>query len=174
MREIPDFCRGLFLIRHAADATFSRGRRIALALLLLSLTPVHAVQPEEVLKDPAAESRARQLSSGLRCLVCQNESIDDSSAPLAKDLRLLVRERITAGDSDEQVKDFLVKRYGEFVLLKPPFSARTAALYGAPFAALLMGGLLVWRVGRRKAVPVAATGLTDEEKTRLERLLGKG
>jgi cytochrome c-type biogenesis protein CcmH len=147
----------------------------ACAVLLFSvlhLTPAHAVQPDEILKDPAQEARARQLSAGLRCLVCQNESIDDSSAPLAKDLRLLVRERIVAGDSDAQVKAFLVARYGEFVLLRPPFSARTAVLYGAPFVALGLGGLLVWRLSRRRGV-VAAKALTDEEKARLERVLGR-
>jgi cytochrome c-type biogenesis protein CcmH len=141
-------------------------------LLVLLLTPAHAVQPDEVLKDPALEARARALSAGLRCLVCQNESIDDSNAPLARDLRLLVRERITAGDTDQQVKAFLVSRYGEFVLLRPPFSARTAVLYGAPFTALVLGGLLVWRLSRRRAA-VTAAGLTEDEKRRLERMLEK-
>jgi cytochrome c-type biogenesis protein CcmH len=149
---------------------FPCGKRIAL-LLLLATAPAHAVQPDELLKDPAAEARARQLSAGLRCLVCQNESIDDSSAPLARDLRLLVRERITAGDTDAQVKAFLVARYGEFVLLRPPFSARTAALYAAPFAALALGGLLVWRLSRRRPEVAASPGLTNEEKARLERML---
>jgi cytochrome c-type biogenesis protein CcmH len=135
------------------------------------LSPAHAVQPDEILKDPALEQRARQLSTGLRCLVCQNESIDDSSAPLARDLRLLVRERITAGDSDAQVKAFLVARYGEFVLLRPPVSMRTAFLYGAPFVALALGGLLVWRLSRRRGTVVTAAALTDEEKARLERVL---
>jgi cytochrome c-type biogenesis protein CcmH len=161
--------RSLPLPNRERVATFSLfGKGIALALLLLS--PAHAVQPDEILKDPALEARARQLSSGLRCLVCQNESIDDSSAPLAKDLRLLVRERITAGDSDAQVRAFLVARYGEFVLLRPPLSARTLALYAAPFAALALGGAIVWRLSRRRAAP-ASPGLTDEEKARLARLL---
>jgi cytochrome c-type biogenesis protein CcmH len=145
-------------------------RAAAAALVLLLSAPAHAVQPDEILKDPALEQRARALSAGLRCLVCQNESIDDSNAPLAKDLRLLVRERISAGDTDAQVKAFLVARYGEFVLLSPPFSARTALLYGAPFAALALGGLMVWRLSRRRAA-IIADGLTDEEKARLERLL---
>jgi cytochrome c-type biogenesis protein CcmH len=109
----------------------------------------------------------------LRCLVCQNESIDDSNAPLAKDLRLLVRERITAGDSDEQVKVFLVQRYGEFVLLRPPVSVRTLVLYGAPFAALALGGLLIWRRSRQKAGPVVVAGLSEDEKARLERVLAE-
>jgi cytochrome c-type biogenesis protein CcmH len=156
--------RWSFLLRIA------HARRIAV-LLLLAITPAAAVQPDEILKDPAAEARARQLSAGLRCLVCQNESIDDSSAPLARDLRLLVRERITAGDTDAQVKAFLVARYGEFVLLRPPFSARTAALYAAPFAALALGGLLVWRLSRRRTAATAPSGLTSEEKARLERML---
>jgi cytochrome c-type biogenesis protein CcmH len=135
------------------------------------LTPALAVQPDEVLKDPAQEARARQLSTGLRCLVCQNESIDDSSAPLARDLRLLVRERISAGDTDAQVKAFLVARYGEFVLLRPPVSLRTAVLYGAPFAALALGGLLVWRLSRRRAEIAAPAGLSEDEKRQLKRVL---
>jgi cytochrome c-type biogenesis protein CcmH len=148
-------------------------RLLALALgTSLLLAPAHAVQPDEILKDPAAEARARTLSAGLRCLVCQNESIDDSNAPLAKDLRLLVRERITAGDTDAQVQAFLVARYGEFVLLKPPFSARTALLYGAPFGALALGGLLVWRLSRRRAAAAPAE-LSDEEKDRLARVLDR-
>ncbi len=165
------------LIRHAAHDTFSQGRRIVVAMIIAlfltsaQLLPAHAVQPDEILKDPVAEFRARALSTELRCLVCQNESIDDSNAPLAKDLRLLVRERITAGDSDAQVKAFLVARYGEFVLLRPPVSMRTLALYGAPFAALLLGILLIWRKARGKAEPVAVAGLSEEERVRLERLL---
>jgi cytochrome c-type biogenesis protein CcmH len=139
--------------------------------VLLAVSPVHAVQPDEILKDAAAEARARQLSSGLRCLVCQNESIDDSSAPLARDLRLLVRERISAGDSDAQVKAFLVARYGEFVLLKPPLSLRTALLYGAPFLALGFGGIALWRMARWTTQPVAVAELSAEEKKRLEKLL---
>jgi cytochrome c-type biogenesis protein CcmH len=159
------------LIRHASHATFSQGRRKEAAfVLVLLLTPAQAVQPDEILKDPALEARARQLSAGLRCLVCQNESIDDSNAPLARDLRLLVRERIVAGETDAQVKAFLVARYGEFVLLRPPVSARTAVLYGAPFVALTLGGLLVWRLSRRRTV-VAAAGLSEDEKRRLERVL---
>jgi cytochrome c-type biogenesis protein CcmH len=149
----------------------SRAAAIAGLGWALLLTPALAVQPDEIMKDPAQEARARALSTGLRCLVCQNESIDDSNAPLAKDLRLLVRERIAAGDSDEAVKAFLVQRYGEFVLLKPPFSARTAVLYGAPFAALALGGLIVWRLSRRREASPAPAALTDEEKRRLESLL---
>jgi cytochrome c-type biogenesis protein CcmH len=148
--------------------------RAVMAMLLgvlLAVSPVHAVQPDEILKDAAAEARARQLSSGLRCLVCQNESIDDSSAPLARDLRLLVRERISAGDSDAQVKAFLVARYGEFVLLQPPFSARTALLYGAPFLALGLGGFGLWRMAHRRRKSTAAVPLSPDEKMRLDKLL---
>jgi cytochrome c-type biogenesis protein CcmH len=159
--------------------SFFHGRRkarlcavLAVGLLFLSL-PARAVQPDEILKDPSAESRARKLSTELRCLVCQNESIDDSNAPLAKDLRLLVRERITAGDSDEQVKAFLVQRYGEFVLLRPPVSMRTLALYGAPFAALALGGWLIWRRSRGQAGPIAVAVLSEEERARLERVLSE-
>jgi cytochrome c-type biogenesis protein CcmH len=147
---------------------------LALAAALLPAGAAFAVQPDEMLKDPAAEARARKLSAELRCLVCQNESIDDSNAPLAKDLRLLVRERITAGDSDAQIRNFLVQRYGEFVLLRPPFSVRTLVLYGAPFAALGLGGWLIWRRARRLPPPVTADGLSAEEKARLDRLISGG
>ncbi len=143
---------------------------LALAAALMPAAAV-AVQPDEMLKDPAAEARARKLSAELRCLVCQNESIDDSNAPLAKDLRLLVRERITAGDTDAAIRSFLVQRYGEFVLLRPPFSIRTLFLYGAPFAALGLGGWLIWRRSRRLPAPTGAASLSDEEKARLDRLM---
>ena len=108
--------------------------RLAAALVLLAVTfgPALAVTPQERLADPALEQRARQVSAGLRCLVCQNQSIDDSEAPLARDLRVLVRDRIKAGDSNTQVTDFVVARYGEYVLLKPPFGLHTALLWGGP------------------------------------------
>src|SRR5499427_5689879 len=111
----------------------------------LGFYSAHAVQPDEIMSDPAKEARARDLSRELRCMVCQNQSIDDSEAPLARDLRLLVRERIAAGDSDVQVIDFLVARYGEFVLLKPRFSPHTALLWLGPVTLLVIGalGLLV-------------------------------
>ena len=115
------------------------GRIFAAALLLALTAPALAVQPDEVLKDPALEHRARDISAGLRCLVCQNQSIDDSEAPLAKDLRVLVRERLKAGESDDQVRDFVVRRYGEFVLLKPTFGAHTALLWLGPALVLLTG-----------------------------------
>jgi len=144
----------------------------ALALLLLS-GPALAVQPDEILKDPALESRARALSQELRCMVCQNQSIDDSDAPLAKDLRVLVRERLSAGDSDGQVIDFLVARYGEFVLLKPRLSLHTMLLCLAPFAAVAIGGWgLVVFLRRRAREPEAAAQqqLTAAEQARVAEL----
>ncbi|MCA1397984.1 cytochrome c-type biogenesis protein [Bradyrhizobium sp. BRP56] len=146
------------------------------AVLMLGATPARAVLPDEIMADPAKEARARELSKELRCMVCQNQSIDDSEAPLARDLRLLVRERISAGDSDAQVIDFLVARYGEFVLLKPRLNEHTLLLWLTPPLALLLGGLALWRLGRRKANPAAgggdsAPGLTSDEQARLERLL---
>src|SRR5689334_2437161 len=127
--------------------------RIVLLAALFASGAAYAVQPDEVLKDPALEARARDLSRELRCMVCQNQSIDDSEAPLARDLRLLVRERLTKGDSDQQVLSFLVSRYGEFVLLRPPLEWHTLLLWGLPPAALAAGtiGLFVmWR--RRRSV----------------------
>ena len=142
------------------------------SVVFLALTlPSAAVQPDEILKDPKAELRARNLSSELRCLVCQNESIDDSTAPLAKDLRLIVRERITAGDTNDQVKEFLVQRYGEFVLLRPLFSPRTVVLWASPFLAVVLGGLLIWRSSKRRAAPLILAGLSDDEEAKLARLL---
>jgi cytochrome c-type biogenesis protein CcmH len=125
--------------------------------------------PDEMLKDPALEQRARGLSTGFRCLVCQNQSIDDSDAPLARDLRLLIRERITQGDSDAAVKDFVVSRYGDYVLLKPRFSVLTLALWIVPFAAVALGFAFVLR--RRPASVVAEEApLSPEEQQRLEKL----
>src|SRR6202051_4209221 len=114
-------------------------RFVLVVLALLGATPLHACPVDEILPDPALESRAREISHELRCMVCQNQSIDDSEAPLARDLRLLVRERLKAGDSDSQVVDFMVARYGEFVLLKPRISWHTAVLWGAPLAILILG-----------------------------------
>jgi cytochrome c-type biogenesis protein CcmH len=149
-------------------------RTLFMALfILVSALPALAVNPDEVLSDPALEARARHLSANLRCLVCQNQSIDDSNADLAKDLRLLLRERIMAGDSDEEVMAYLVSRYGEFVLLKPPLSGRTIALWSAPFVFLLLGGLvLVVSLRNRRAVE-AATKLSAEEQARINELLEK-
>jgi cytochrome c-type biogenesis protein CcmH len=142
------------------------------ALALAGASPSFAVQPDEILSDSVLETRARTLSGELRCMVCQNQSIDDSDAPLARDLRLLVRERLKAGDSDAQVLDFLTARYGQFVLLKPRFGWDTAPLWGAPAGVLLVGGLaIVLALRRRKdlSVPVT-TPLTDDETRRLEEL----
>lgn len=130
----------------------------------------HAVQPDEVLKNPALESRARALSSELRCMVCQNQSIDQSDADLARDLRVLVRERLTKGDSDEQVLDYIVSRYGEFVLLKPRLSLHTLLLWGAPLALLLCGAAAVlYSVCTRRVAEVSA--LSEQEKQALEAIL---
>lgn len=146
-------------------------RRIfsALAVLLIVL-PAFAMQPDEILPDPALESRARALSKTLRCMVCQNESIDDSNAPLARDLRILVRERIQAGDSDEAVRNFLVARYGEFVLLSPRLRPQTLLLWGIPVL-VLFGGGAVLAVSLRRRAKTAPKALTAGERKRLEALL---
>jgi cytochrome c-type biogenesis protein CcmH len=147
-------------------------RRLLVAALALSLcAPAFAVQPDEILKDPALESRARALSQELRCMVCQNQSIDDSDAPLAKDLRVLVRERLTAGDSDNQVIDFLVARYGEFVLLKPRVSSHTLLLWLAPFVVLVLAGIGFVAAGRRARTPLTTEKLTADEEARLAALV---
>jgi cytochrome c-type biogenesis protein CcmH len=145
----------------------------ALLFLLAAFTPALAVNPDEVLADPRLETRARALSAELRCMVCQNQSIDDSNADLAKDLRLLVRERLKAGDTDAEVLDYLVSRYGEFVLLKPRLSAHTVLLWGMPLFLLLVGGVvLVRRIAKRSVVrPVAP--LSEEESRRLDAILKK-
>jgi len=141
------------------------------------LAPAQAVQPDEILKDPALETRARHLSQELRCLVCQNQSIDDSNAELARDLRLLVRERLTAGDSDEAVLAFVEKRYGEFVLLRPRFSLHTLLLWLAPPLLLAGAGIMLLRRARGHGAQGATVGetpaLTAEEQRRLDELLGK-
>lgn len=151
-------------------------RRLAVLALAMSLAApfaAEAVQPDEMLRDPKLEHRARDISSGVRCMVCQNENIDDSNAPLARDLRLLVRERLQKGDSDEQVRDYLVQRYGDFVLLKPPFNASTLILWGTPALVLLAAlGVTFSRIRSRKKAPVAA--LTAEEKAALDRLVSGG
>lgn len=145
-------------------------------LFAVSLNAAQAVQPSEVLKDPVLEKRARNLSTGLRCLVCQNESIDDSNAPLARDLRLLVRERLQAGDSDQQIIDFLVARYGQYVLLKPPLQAQTLLLYTTPFLVLFLAGAYLLRRGRGQVVSTEAASavavpLSKDEQARLAKLL---
>ena len=151
-------------------------RSIGVAILLVWLGAVQAlaVQPDEVLSDPVLEARARALSVELRCLVCQNQSIDDSNAPLARDLRLLIRERLRAGDSDADVTGFLVHRYGEFVLLKPRFALHTLVLWLGPFAllALAAAAAFAWR---RPAADAAAgeQALSEDEARRVSALLGE-
>ena len=146
-------------------------RFVLVALALFGATPLRAVQVDEILPDARLEARARAISQDLRCMVCQNQSIDDSEAPLARDLRLLVRERLKAGDSDSQVVDFMVARYGEFVLLKPRFSWHTAILWGAPLTILIIGlfavGFSVLRRPGRTALPEVAA-LSEAERQRLD------
>jgi cytochrome c-type biogenesis protein CcmH len=138
---------------------------------VLCASPALAVQPDEVLPDPVLERRAREISAELRCLVCQNQSIDDSDAPLAKDLRLLVRERLKAGDGDAEVRGFVVQRYGEFVLLKPTFGVHTALLWLGPALVLAAGAVsLILTLRRRRPGPAAAP-LSAEERATLEALL---
>ncbi|QLH38755.1 MAG: cytochrome c-type biogenesis protein CcmH [Defluviicoccus sp.] len=142
-------------------------------LVLLSSFPVFAVQPDEMLADPALEARAREIGKELRCLVCQNESIDESNAELARDLRLLVRERLKEGDSDRQVVDYVVSRYGDFVLLRPPVKPTTWALWFGPpliFVLGLVALALYYRRRGRQPAP-ATTPLSAEEQQRLERML---
>ena len=145
---------------------------LSVAAILLA-SPAHAVQPDEVMSDPAKEARARALSREYRCMVCQNQSIDDSDAPLARDLRLLVRERLAAGDTDAQVTDFLVARYGEFVLLKPRVSRETLLLWLLPPAVLAGGILALWLHLRRRKSRARddVLTLTPEEEAKIERLL---
>ena len=144
----------------------------ALAAAALTASPSGAVEPGERLADPALESRAREISAELRCLVCQNESIDSSNAPLAQDLRRIVRERLLEGDDDDAVMAYVTARYGDYVLLRPPLQASTYVLWFGPFAILLLGGVgvLVWLRHRR---PTAAADLTPEEERRLADLLGE-
>jgi len=155
-------------------------RRALVLMLVLGISypaaSLAAVQPDEMLANPLLEARARALSQQLRCMVCQNESIDESDAPLAHDLRVLVRERLQAGDSDAQVLDFLVARYGEFVLLKPRLSWRTAVLWGLP-PGLLLGGMVLLLVAarrRRSRAQEPAARLTAAEEARLRKLLAEG
>jgi cytochrome c-type biogenesis protein CcmH len=142
-------------------------------LLLLFVTAAHAVQPSEMLQDPALEARARALSTELRCMVCQNQSIDDSDAPLAADIRVLLRERIEAGDTDAEVVDFLVARYGEFILLKPRFNWHTAVLWVTPFAVLILGGAIAALAYRRRDASALAP-LDAGEQEALRRLTSDG
>jgi len=150
-----------------------RAPLFALLALLLTAPPTLAVQPDEVLADPALEARARNLSQGLRCLVCRNENIDDSNAELARDLRLLLRERLVAGDSDEQAVAFIVDRYGEYVLLNPTTRGANLVLWLAGPAMLLagLGGALIYLRRRRDTYEPQPAELSDAEKARLEEIL---
>ncbi len=151
----------------------------ALAIALISITmmsPAYAVNPDEILKDPALEARARVVGKELRCLVCQNQSIDDSDADLARDLRVLVRERITQGDSNEEVIEYVVSRYGDFVLLNPPFKLKTYALWFGPWIILIFGIGVIWvfyrrRLGVDPEVSTSVNKLSDMEETRLKKLM---
>jgi cytochrome c-type biogenesis protein CcmH len=146
-----------------------------LAISLVAL-PASAVAPDEILDDPVLEQRARDLSANLRCMVCQNQSIDDSDAPLAKDLRVLVRERLVAGDSNSEVIDYLVARYGEFVLLKPRFSWNTVFLWAVAPLGLLLGAAVLLVAARRRTRTLATTrttSLSDAEQAKLDRILAE-
>lgn len=147
-------------------------RHLLLAVSLFAASTAYAVEPSEMLADQKLEARARVISAGLRCLVCQNQSIDDSNAPLAKDLRVIVRERLVAGDSDDAVRDYLVARYGEFILLKPPLNTGTILLWTAT-PAILAAALIVVFLRRRRPVRELADELTPEEARKLAELLEK-
>ena len=153
-------------------------RLVTLAFLAFTLAlpvmSVLAVEPDEILKDPVLESRARDISLELRCLVCQNQSIDDSNAPLAKDLRVLVRDRLTRGETNEEVIDFIVARYGEFVLLRPRFAPHTLLLWIAPPLLFLIGIFVMFRSYKRRSEEAhsrTSKGLTAKEKSELKKLL---
>jgi cytochrome c-type biogenesis protein CcmH len=141
--------------------------------ILLTSLPALAVQPDEILKDATLEARARTISKELRCLVCQNQSIDDSDAPLARDLRILVRERLSAGDSGKQTIAFVVRRYGDFVLLRPPFKSSTLILWLGPILILISGmaGIAIWHRRRRTASAGPGAPLSDDERARIDTLL---
>ena len=168
--------RGIFraagkIPRCARDDT--NGLWPTLCVLVLSLLislPALAVEPAEMLSDPALEARARALSRELRCVVCQNESVDDSPAEVAHDIRRAVRERLVAGDTDRQVLDYMVARYGDYVLLKPPFKTRTLVLWLGTPAVLLLGVIGLWFVARRRSAALVPAPLSDAERARLDAL----
>ncbi len=147
---------------------------LAVCITLLFAVPgARAVEPEEMLGDPALEARAREISKNLRCLVCQNQSIDDSNADLAKDLRVIVRQRLVAGDSNDEVFQFVVDRYGEYVLLRPPLRGTTYALWFGPIVLVVVaGGALVILAARRRHADAPAPVLSSDEQSRLSELLG--
>lgn len=148
-------------------------RRLALAaaFLLVLAGPAFAVDPAEMLQNPKLEARAEKLGAGLRCMVCQSESIEESNADLARDIRVIVRQRILAGESDEQIRKYLVSRYGDYVLLDPPFKLRTLVLWLGPFALLLAAAAAGFTVLRRRAAAPPPPPLTPEEQRRLDALL---
>jgi cytochrome c-type biogenesis protein CcmH len=149
----------------------SIARIIVATVVSFSALPAHAVRPDEILADPKLEARARALSAELRCMVCQNQSIDDSEAPLARDLRGLLRDRLKAGDSDAQVKSYLVARYGDFVLLKPPLRWDTVFLWLAPLGALAVGAVAIARAARRRSKQPDAAPLSEAETAELTAVL---
>ncbi|MDY0881874.1 cytochrome c-type biogenesis protein [Dongia soli] len=153
------------------------GRRILAAFLLLlpllAAGPAMAVRPDEMLSDPALEARARAISKDIRCVVCQSENIDDSDADIAHDLRVLIREQLAAGKSDQQVRDFLVARYGDFVLLKPPFKMKTLLLWAGPFAMLLIAGGGILLFYRRRRDTVEAPPLSADERAKLDAFMAE-
>jgi cytochrome c-type biogenesis protein CcmH len=144
--------------------------RLTILFVLAWVSAAAAVQPNEQLADPALEARAREISAGLRCLVCQNQSIDDSDAPLARDLRILVRQRLQSGDSDTEIRDYLVARYGDFILLKPPFAMGTLLLWLTPALVLLAGGFFAFTRARRAPIH-SGDALTGEEEEHLARII---
>ncbi len=148
-------------------ASFVLGAWLALGAAL----PAHAVEPDEILRDPVLEARARTLSEGLRCLVCQNESVDDSHADLARDIRVLVRQRLEAGDTDAAIRAYLVARYGTFILLRPPLEARTLLLWGTPLLVLVGGGCAILLALRRRPGNDPARPLSEAERRRLDDLV---
>jgi cytochrome c-type biogenesis protein CcmH len=180
-RVDPGLCRegGVFSFGRFSERCQDNRVRVAAWLLLMAVVllaaPAHAVRPDEMLADPALEARAREIGQELRCLVCRNQSIDDSDADLAHDLRVLVRERVTAGDSNDQVIAYVRSRYGDFVLLRPPFEIGTLLLWGGPLLILLLGGFGVSRFYRARASAGAseAAALSPEERRRLQAVLGE-
>ena len=148
-------------------------RALALVLLLLAAMPALAVEPGEMLKDPALEARAREIGQALRCVVCQNQSIDDLQAAVAHDMRLAVRQRLVAGDSDQQVLAYMVARYGDYVLLEPPFKARTLALWLGPPALILVAAMALLAAAFRRRAPAAPQALNEAEQRRLHVILGE-
>ena len=149
-------------------------RTLAVFLAAAAALPAHAVQPDEILKDPALEARARALSRELRCMVCQSQSIDDSDADLARDVRVLVRERLTKGDSDDQVIDFVAVRFGEYVLLKPRFALHNAPLWITPAVVLIAGAAaMTLALRRRRGIPATVAPLSEDEERRLAEVIDR-